>query len=302
MNIKKVCLTALTISLAACGGGSSSSGSDGTIDTSFVGNSSAATASSSNAPTLARAASEGALQAAATVDAPIGYETNLDELNRELNAQIIDMVLAGDTPIAATETTAGNCGGEIRVTTPDYSSFNPGDTYSASAVYDNYCVGYGSFTYVINGSYYSNINTRNDGSISRAIYSFDYEATSNYGGEGNVIRYSATQDCAYNSSSQQTSCTISDNFTGVDGRSYRVENFEGDEYDLSARIYDQDYGYFDIEASSLGYACDNGNFSFGSITIEDSSGNEVISVTFPNCNDCVVTYGGTANTYSQIFD
>ena len=87
----------------------------------------------------------------------------------------------------------------------------------------------------------------------------------------------------------------------MNGLSYRVENIEGDENDLSARVYDEDLGYFDIDASSLTYSCDNGNFSTGTISILDSSGEEVISVSFPNCNDCVVTYGGNADTYSQIY-
>lgn len=97
-------------------------------------------------------------------------------------------------------------------------------------------------------------------------------------------------------------CTVSENFSS-NGVSYRVTNVSftstGNEYDFTARIYHEDYGYVEIVATDL-VLCDDGGFSSGSIVVTDSTSDEVLSLTYSGCDDpVVVVYQGSSYNVDQ---
>jgi hypothetical protein len=99
-----------------------------------------------------------------------------------------------------------------------------------------------------------------------------------------------------------SNCTVSENFSN-NGVSYRVTNVtftsSGSDYDFTARIYHENYGYVDIVASDLVY-CDDGGFSNGSIVVTDSTSSEVLSLTYSGCdNSVVVVYEGNSYNVDQ---
>jgi len=302
MGFKHISVAFLAASLIGCGGGGAG-GSDSadTIDTGYTGNTDPATVDQDNSSFIARAAIEGVLQASDVSGVPTGAQIS-DGLIDQLHAEIRDIVTVQDVPIGADKVIVGSCGGTLTVTTPDQSNNTVGGVYNVSAVYADYCTVSSGSSYVLNGTYLKNTFLRSDNTTSRIVFSFDLTAKHSFAGETNTISYTVFQDCTHNDAGEEVSCVESDNFTGIDGRSYRVENFKGDKNNLTARVYDPDYGYFDVDAASLAYECDNRNFSSGMISIVDSSGEAVLSVNFPDCIDRTVTFGGNAETYPQLFE
>jgi len=95
-------------------------------------------------------------------------------------------------------------------------------------------------------------------------------------------------------------CTYSSDFA-EDGRSYRVENssVSGDDidgYDVSATVYDEEYGKVTFTSTGLLFDCDNGYPSQGSITM--TADGETVSVTFDSCTSYTVTYDGVSDSYT----
>lgn len=100
----------------------------------------------------------------------------------------------------------------------------------------------------------------------------------------------------------QTSCSTSSDFTGSDGRSYRLENFDisGSEfsgYSVSGRVYDPEYGYIDISTTTpITFNCSNGFPGTG--VIEFSDGTNAGNIAFNDCFSYSVTFNGSTVTYS----
>lgn len=185
----------------------------------------------------------------------------------------LDMIDQATLPSAVVTTVDGPCGGNATVET----SQNAG---VSMVRYNNYCSG----GYTINGYY------RFVFSEGSSTYTSEYDYTVT--GNGETYNFSGTCN--------QNGCTNS--YVGANGQTYYTQNVSvsgsaGSGYDVSARVYDGDAGYVDYTATGLVMctAPDYG-FSAGTISITDSSGTEVVSVTFSSCSSYTVMYQGTAYT------
>ena len=295
--------------LAGCLGGGGGGGGGSSDDGSFSGNTDPASVSSQDdAAAVSYAATEGAYQAinSETTSLPTAAVIQSTNVEDELTADLLELIEENEqlslSPTAATTLLTGDCGGEVRFDSDDEQNSNPDNgTVEFSYTYDSYCI------------------TSSDGGQITTDGTGDYTATYE---NGQLVEYSMTWDLTYTLDDGQTivselsgtttcdfsdntfSCTFSDDFTGPNGETYRVENVSVSEdnngnYGVSARVYDGDLGYVDFEASDINRRdCDNGNFQGGTITITDGEGN-TIEVQFTNCNDCVVTFNGVSNTYDQ---
>jgi hypothetical protein len=126
----------------------------------------------------------------------------------------------------------------------------------------------------------------------------EMHVTVTYGGE--TAEISLTLDCV--GLSGTPSCNVTSDFAGVDGRIYRVSDITvtptGSAYNISARVYDPDQGYFTMTTSaSLAFDCSNGVPSIGTLEI---SGQDATSgtINFPDCSGFSVTIDGASNVYT----
>ena len=100
-----------------------------------------------------------------------------------------------------------------------------------------------------------------------------------------------------------TDCSYAEDFS-LDGVTYRIEGAEVDQngatgtFNVSARIYDENEGFIDMTATNA-TVNNTGNICSGSIDISDSTNANVVQVTFPDCDNYVVTFGGVSNTFPQ---
>ena len=160
--ISKITLIAafMTTSLIGCGSSSDDDSDDGdktskfssTNDlASFSGNKSSATATQNNADTLARAASEGVLQASKNIDLPVGIQAESTPLNNALNKLVLEKINQQTIPLGFKEVEKGSCGGKWTLSYDD--DFTGSGTYNFSSKFEDYCVGtVGSYYYIINGT------------------------------------------------------------------------------------------------------------------------------------------------------
>lgn len=196
-----------------------------------------------------------------------------------------ELIKAGQLPTASTYDMEGPCGGTASM---DYSA----DGESGSIVYNNYCASGGPEGNVI-------INGRIVYSMTETMFTYEYQnVTVSYGGNTQVLNMEMRCDTegSYN-------CTYSSNFAGSDGRIYRnsdsqVSGNASSGYNVSARVYDPEHGYFYIQASNI-ILCDGGGIGTGNISVTDSTGSEVFAIDFTSCDSMVVTYNGNSEIYSQ---
>lgn len=294
------CISA-SLFVTGCGGGGgdnsdNNSGGGITLGTTYSGLTSPATATDDNAEELAVAAVEGSIRAAAAIDNPLAIETHAAPSAQNL---LLDVLLQQeiDSVTGATEVENGSCGGSFTLITPDMMMSN--GVYHASYTLNDYCIGGHGISAIFNGHATIQMQMAG-GEMVRNITMMNITYTYYGLNETFTTVYTGTIDCSY--SGDNETCTEYDNFNGVNGHTYRIEHASGNRNNLSVRVYDAQLGYIGIEATNLGYACNNGNFSSGSIAITDSTGTEVISLSFPNCNEMVLTYQNVASVYPQLFD
>ncbi|MDV2077692.1 hypothetical protein [Marinobacter xestospongiae] len=291
------------IGLAACGGGGSGGSNDdtgggdpgnqpGNSDSGSINEQAATIQSEEDAKAGADAAVDSAHQAIIEEQAPDvgGLPTGASISTQSQQDWVMSLTTEYATqalsPTAAVTEVEGDCGGEARV------NFN--DSRSAyTVVYDNFCTTISqNETYVMDGVFewfgYDNLETE---------WGYDFDYTVDYLGE--TRSYSGTYRCG---DSSYQSCSYINNYEGRNGRQYRTENVSVYEsngaYEVDARVYDEELGYVDYEASDL-VLCDGGyGFSAGFISIKDSSGNNVIRIDFSGCSSFTVTYNGVASSYN----
>lgn len=310
-------LVAASIGLAACGGSSSSdSGPDTDSGTGNLGDPSgtdftnvkqATIFSDKDAAEVAYAATEGVYQGINSSNAenaiPIGGLVSEYDIREALALDARELAAAvqpiSGLPVGAIQTVEGTCGGSATINTGD-DEFPENGTASYKYTYTDYCLALDdTSSYNLDGTAeYSFTNV--SGQLTKYTYSWDltYKIT---GEDAVTSRVTGTTTCLLESSTY--TCTYSDDFTGPNGEVYRVENVAVTQsgngtYDASARVYDTDVGYVDFSASGI-LQCSNGNFENGTIEITDSTGAVVVEVSFPDCNQCIVTFGGNAESYPQ---
>lgn len=282
------------LGIGGCGGGSSGGGVVDENDNGTINEQAATIQSEDDARLGADAAVESSYQAIVEDEVPsVGLPAGITLENESLQDWLVEHSLAladlGLMPSGATYDVAGDCGGNAAVHyNEDFSDYR--------VVYDNYCTqAYQEQQYIIDGEIewfgYENFGDENF----TGEWGYDFDYTVRYLGETN--RYQGRVRC---SGSDYANCSYSTNYQGRNGRSYRTENVSVSQsssgYSVSARVYDQDLGYVDYQASNL-VLCEGGyGFSSGSISITDSTGSAVLTVTFSGCQSYTATYNGVAYT------
>lgn len=271
---------AMILALSGCGGSSDSgngSGGNGNDGGGVSFNEDQATISDKNdAKESAVAAQQTAEQAINEEDSGIGGDIGSTPASFDASGQLqseqllnnaLEVADSAALPAAAKQTVAGPCGGEATVDTETGSG-------NVSINYDNWC----SDGYIFNGDYSTN-------------------------GPGGTLNYDITvtgNGVNYHLVCNQNGCT--NDYVGTNGETYRTSDVSvsGDNsngYNVNARVYSGDLGYVDYEATNL-VMCGAPDYGFqsGTITITDSTGSSVVSVSFSDCSSYTVFYEGDSFT------
>lgn len=289
---------AVMLGITGCGGSSSSGGDDqagggdngGDNGGGPTNEQPANIQSEDDAKLGADAAVESARQAIILEDSPGGMlpggVTITGQTHQDwLFAHSLELVELDLLPTGADVVIQGDCGGNVTY------DFNEGAN-SGRYDYNNFCISDYDGNQVIDGSV-TFFGFDNMGTAERWGYDFDYTIT--YQGQTEYLRGSYTCN-----GTGIAGCSYANNYEGRNGRSYRSENVSVSEsngnYDVSARVYGEDLGYIDYQASNL-VLCEGGyGFSSGTITVSDSASNEVLTITFSGCSSFTMTYQGTGYT------
>jgi len=276
------------LNLIACGSDSSSSpvssttGNTGGVT--FSGSTSPATASSQNSNQLANAASASAKQATKqAANNPAGIVLTASPLN-ELARKVVEDVLSsaggiGNLPSGVSTTINGDCGGSATVNSDSTGS-------KITITYNSFCSGSAVFSGTA-------VITRTESSFT--IKYTDFKVT--------IDGVTTTLDMTVACNTTGTSCTFSSDFTGDNGTVYQsgsvsVSGNNTSGFNISGSVSDPDAGKIDFSANGI-TICTNGNIGSGTINITDSTGNIVITVSFPNCNEMIITFNGTTERIAQ---
>jgi len=283
-----------SMGLAACGGG----GGGGDGDTGGGGSfnsSSAATITDENAAEMSVGAAEGTKKSINSSVAPLGVvvsdreavgallEASADALREQASGPTLPMAITQD--LSAQVCTGG---GTYVFQSDDIGTQSANPSGSGTATYSN-CNFDGT---VIDGTalfeWADNFNH----------IDYTYDMTVSYGGQ--TYDVAGTMSCDFSASGG--GCTYSENYV-AGGRSYRVENIQvsgnnSSGYTVSARVVNSVYGYVDISATGI-TICANGNIGSGTVSVTDSSGNVVLTITFPDCDTMVATFDGVTQTAPQ---
>lgn len=300
---------ASSLFLGACGGGGGSDSADGggggsDTTSGFSGNQNPATiGSNDDAKNIAYAGTEGVYQTinSETVGVPVGslvQEVNTDSVREALRQELVALIQdeeLGTLPVSATVLLEGECGGDIQF---ESSNEQAGGGFDATYIYNNYCVNSGAEQVTVNGTA-DYTSTSSGGELDS--YTITQDLTYTQAG-GIISRLSGTTTCDF--SDQIPSCSYLNDFAAPNGEIFRVENTSATQNDngnwnASGTVYDSDLGSVEFSSSDVDRDCANGNFAGGTIEITDNSGNVVVTINFTGCNDCVVTFAGNSETYSQ---
>jgi hypothetical protein len=127
--------------------------------------------------------------------------------------------------------------------------------------------------------------------------SMTFHVTASYGGESATINLLIS--CV--DLSGTASCTVSSDFVGIDGRTYRVTDISVSGgvsgYYVNATVYDPNQGQVDMTTTSpLLFDCANGVPSTGTVVIS-GSGSTAGTISFVSCSEYNVTIDGVSTTY-----
>ncbi|WP_428253056.1 hypothetical protein [Gynuella sp.] len=291
LSLKSVTILFTLFLLAGCGGeGGDDSSGGSSASFSYTGKTSAATASDSNYKDLALTGSYGSKMAITSNNVPSIGGRSLNQATILPNKLVIQLTKTPSGTSRSTRTSQ-DMSAEIcesgSAVADGQGNENSGDftiTFTNCAI----DVGDGT-TAIYNG-------------VAHSVYSSDDSFTISY--QNFTIQYNGTTSSLNMTFScdSNLNCTSYNDFS-EDGITYRVSDASvyGDSssgWNVSARVYHENYGYINIQASNL-IMCDSGGFSSGSISITDSSNSEVISIVFDSCSSMTVTYNGNAETVSQ---
>lgn len=290
-TMKSMIVISMGILLAACGGG----GSDGDGDNSgYSGKTSAATVDDSNNTDVAKGVHVASKQAVSSEEGGSALRSLfMPDSPRDI---LIEQSLSDSQSLLARNTTNGdysefcNGGGSASYTLTTSQNGESGEfTYN----YNNCTYTYGEYSITYDGSMYYEY----DNSGNHWLWEYDLTVSTNYMGS-----YTLTSSYECSGDLGLGSCTVSENFSD-NGVSYRVTDVSfsssGSDFDFTAKVYHEDYGYVEIVATDL-VLCDNGGFSSGSIVVTDSSSADVLSLTYSGCDaPVVVTYNGTTFNVNQ---
>lgn len=292
-NTKTLLIISLGLAITACSG-SGSDGDESGSNSGYSGKTSPATVNDSNSSDVAAGVHAASKQA---VEAEEGGGA-LRSLYAPNSAQdiLIEQSLAHSRSVMQRDTTSGdyssfcNGGGSASY---ELTTSQDGESGEFNYVYNNCTYTYGEYSITYDGSMYYKYDNAGD----YWLWEYDLSVSSNYMGSYTL---NSSYECIGGLGTG--SCTVSENFSD-NGVSYRVTDVSfsstGSDFDFTAKIYHEDYGYVEIVATDL-VLCDDGGFSTGSIVVTDSTSTEVLSLNYSGCNDpVVVTYNGTTFDIDQ---
>jgi hypothetical protein len=296
LSIRLISLLYFLLLLQGCGGGGGDGTNDSTSsgDTTFTGSTAEATIEASNVKELATGSASGSKQAV-TSEALSGVAmrsqpTPTSKLG-EVAPRIAQWIGQLRSPNAAKTANVTNeicdAGGSAIADTNDAETQGT-ITFTNCAMSDSE-----GGTLVMNGTVTFSANTSADSS------SMVFNVTVTYIGESQSVNM--TLACS-NISSASVSCSMTSDFTGIDGRVYRIEDLSvsGDEvsgFYVGMTLYDPDYGSVAVTTSQpLTYDCTDPVPGSGMLTLSGANDSSA-TVSFGNCSSYTVTVDGVGTTY-----
>lgn len=298
---------ALVLLLQACGGGG---GGGGTTALSYSGLTTQATLDSDNADELARAGASGAHQAVGSESTPTVFRSGMatEAQLQDLAVRIMQQMRNGGYATAARGTAARTdnvsyefCpgGGSAYMTIPDSATeTNFTATLDFSNCTDNSVPG---TLYVYSGRVrMSYSESPGNFSLTIAYENFTVSITEAYTQTATInmsLMCGGTDTTGYT----DMTCTYYSDFTGSDGRVYRVGEFtvSGDSsgYTVSATVYHPDYGYVTVATTvPLTFNCTGGYPDSGTLVVT-AAGDDSATVDFISCSQYSVTYSSVTTDY-----
>lgn len=284
----------LALALSACGGDSGSSIPPAPAPT-YSGITTPAAITETNAQGLSTkstdATEEAITQQTASDTNPFGISINaantdinplITRITREVvNHSQTNLNIPAGATITAAQLGAPFCGGSISY--PD--SMDPNDMLNGTVTYNNLCFDDGGLygQIIINGTVtFTQTNT----SITIRYINFRMTGTD----LNETINMTVSCDTSF------FSCSISADFTGSDGKVYRIADMSVSgfgtgpySYSIEATFYHPDHGSVTLAGSGLTYNCSNGYPSAGTINITGSGGSSA-SITFTSCDGYTGTW------------
>lgn len=308
MPLSKIaCTFLISLFVVACGGGSSGSGSG---------------SSSNFSKDIADAAiaSSGSILARQSGNVPLRSSEQQFSSSNDVNSLLVDVTknrlssivdsiiaeeLSGQKTADRTEvdttSVAGSCGGTLEsistITSPDAVGVTYPITGMVRSTFNNYCIGSTQASVTINGTATVDF-TLSSVILSSHSYSFNisYSAVTPQGNTSGS--WNATESCT--TTSGNSVCTASSSEV-VNGTTYTLSNAvvsgnNSSGYQYSGTMSNGTDTYV-VNAANI-TVCGNNKIGTGTITLTINLTDTVI-VSFPNCNQMVVTYQGVSTTYSQ---
>lgn len=195
-------------------------------------------------------------------------------------------------------TVDGTCGG-----TATYShtvTSDDTDVYPIAMDYDyvlsDYCLDFNEGYQIVYDGFFTMDMYATDGENATYDYEFDLSYTTNFPDHPSGSLYYA-ESCTMTNGDMQCSTGVyeSENTT-YHTSDVTVTGDTASGYNINYTITDGDGNDCSVVFTGL-TLCDNGNIGSGSGTI--TMDGDVIHIEFTNCNEFVVTYNGTSETYSQ---
>ncbi len=284
------------VTIAGCSSGSNNPDNSDKGAVTYTGSTSPAAINAANAEEIGTSATEGVVQAIETETSgdalPFGVaisKNSVSRLNQKLSditRRLIDSKRSIDLPLGIVldgddfPADIGYCGGNITI--PD--DFGSSSKLNGTITYNNFCmdagVGYGRMT--INGAIiYSQTETH----ISMTYRNL----TVRYNGETYTMNSTITCDNSF------SSCTISSDYAGSDGSTYRMSDvsISGNNsagYSVDASFCHPSYGCVSIMTTSpITFNCENGMPDSGTISYTGTNGSSG-TISFDSCSGYSGTY------------
>jgi hypothetical protein len=289
--------------LSACGGSGDLSGTPAALT--YSGLTTPAGITVTNAEVLSTKATDASEEAIAQNTAkeanPFGIvltpvNSDINPLIIRITKEVVTQVQADinlPTGLVLTYTDLGGyplCGGSVTV--PD--NFGANNLLNGSITYNNLCY---------DDSYYGQIYINGTLTFTQTASNITIRY-SNFRATGTGLPEAISINMTVSCDTSFTSCSISADFEGTDGKVYRVANLTVSgtgtgPYTINATFYHPDYGYATIASTGITYTCSNGYPSAGTINITGASGSSA-NISFTSCDG----YSGTWNngTTSGTFD
>ncbi len=302
---KKMFLIAMLSFLTACGGGSSSSNDAANKDDqqnvtgSSVGD---------HAEEVSYVATETVKRAIASDASPFSparpsRTITSTSSNAKQTRRLASNVVTIKTTDTNTETIAGDCGGQIATTYTRSSPDNQNEIFpigfTSVSDFQDYCMDYDGYTMVMSGTLSADM-TYTDMDQHSFVYTYSVDYTSDIPDypSGTI---SDSESCI-KEADQEEACTISSLFEYADGDNYAISDVSiagsaNSGYTVSGTLSADNGDSYDVSVTNLTF-CETGNVETGSIEAE-SNDNELYSVSFPNCDEMIVTYQGVTETLPQ---